>query len=193
MRDEDEGLHHGSMVPNAMSPSGTGALLAKNSDRVFKPFLAPYPLCWIEREIENGRAVAAMDLPAPRPIDTMACDGRAGILYERVNGDPILSISKTEPWLPCGIAKTLTELHTRIHAQGGSGFVGLSESLRETIEHGDALSPKPLPGECSLLDRLPDGKKLCHFVFHPDRALMTSSGPVIIDWMTACRGIRWPT
>ena len=197
MRDEDGGLHHGSMISDAMSRGGKGCLLARgrtadvyawNTDCVLKLFHASYPLAWIEREIGNGQAVADLKLPAPRPIDTVACDGRTGIIYARVNGDSMLHIGRARPWLLSGMAKTLAQLHARIHVHEASGFVGLSESLRETIEQVGDLSPRLRAGVLSLLDRLPDGKRLCHFDFHPDQVLMTSNGPVIIDWMTACRG-----
>ena len=100
----------------------------------------------------------------------------------------MLQIRKAKPWLLSKMAKTLAKLHSRIHAQDGNGFVGLRESLQETIEHVDELSPRLRSGVLSLLARLPDGKKLCHFDFHPDQVMMTSIGPVIIDWITACRG-----
>lgn len=190
-------LHHRWMTTDAVSTVGKGLLLAQgrtadvyawDEDRILKLFHASYPRHWIEREIENGRAVAAMGLPVPQPVDVMLCDGRTGILYERVNGDSMLQIGKARPWLLSRMARTLAELHTRIHAQDATGFGGLSESLRETIEQVDDLPPRLRAGVLKLLDRLPDGKRLCHFDFHPDQVLMTSSGPVIIDWMTACRG-----
>ena len=166
----------------------TADVYAWNVDRVVKLFHASYRLSWIDREISNGRAVAAMDLPAPLPLDRVTCDGRTGILYERVIGESMLRIGKKKPWLVSKMAETLAELHTRIHAQDGNGFVGLCELLRESIVQVSDLSPRLRASVLSLLARLPDGKKLCHFDFHPDQVLMTSNGPVIIDWMTACRG-----
>jgi aminoglycoside phosphotransferase (APT) family kinase protein len=38
------------------------------------------------------------------------------------------------------------------------------------------------------LTQLPDGQALCHGDFHPGNVLMTASGPVVIDWMTATAG-----
>ena len=38
------------------------------------------------------------------------------------------------------------------------------------------------------LEQLPGGGALCHSDFHPGNVVMTRQGPMIIDWMTACRG-----
>ena len=36
---------------------------------------------------------------------------------------------------------------------------------------------------------LPDGDQLCHGDFRPDNLVLTASGPVVLDWMTATRGV----
>ncbi|MDF2523362.1 MAG: aminoglycoside phosphotransferase [Clostridiales bacterium] len=34
----------------------------------------------------------------------------------------------------------------------------------------------------SVLSELPDGMSICHYDFHPDNIIISSKGPVIIDW-----------
>ncbi len=36
---------------------------------------------------------------------------------------------------------------------------------------------------------MPDGNQLCHGDFHPGNIIVTHRGPVIIDWMTASKGV----
>ncbi len=38
------------------------------------------------------------------------------------------------------------------------------------------------------LETLPEDDKLCHGDFHPGNILLTTHGPVIIDWIDASRG-----
>jgi aminoglycoside phosphotransferase (APT) family kinase protein len=94
-----------------------------------------------------------------------------------------------KPWRIIEMARRLGELHARVHA-----CPGLPElpSQRQQIENG-IRAARDLPmkiKEASLacLDQLPQGDSLCHGDFHPDNILMTSRGPVIIDWMTGTRG-----
>lgn len=38
------------------------------------------------------------------------------------------------------------------------------------------------------LERLPDGRAVCRGDFHPGNVLITSRGPLVIDWITASHG-----
>jgi len=42
-----------------------------------------------------------------------------------------------------------------------------------------------------MLDVLPDGRHVCHGDYHPGNVIITKSGPIVIDWMTACAGSPW--
>jgi hypothetical protein len=63
------------------------------------------------------------------------------------------------------------------------------------LEHAIRVAPS-LPDDLrqralSALDKLPDGRSLCHGDFHPGNVLLTAQGPIIIDWMTAKAGSPW--
>lgn len=40
----------------------------------------------------------------------------------------------------------------------------------------------------TALDEIPEDTGLCHGDFHPDNILMTTEGPIVIDWVDATRG-----
>jgi aminoglycoside phosphotransferase (APT) family kinase protein len=61
------------------------------------------------------------------------------------------------------------------------------ESLEWSIRHTDALPDLMKQAALAALARMPDGDGLCHGDFHPDNIIMSSRGPVVIDWMTARR------
>jgi len=65
-------------------------------------------------------------------------------------------------------------------------------SLRDDLERG-IREEVELPEETKEavlrhLAHLPDSNAVCHLDFHPDNILMSSRGPVVIDWANPRRG-----
>jgi hypothetical protein len=83
------------------------------------------------------------------------------LILERLNGPTMLADLARRPWLVRRHGHTLAELHRRLH---------------------DIPAP---PGLRAPLGR---GEKLAHFDLHPDNIILTSRGPVVIDWCNASRG-----
>jgi hypothetical protein len=127
-------------------------------------------------------------VPVPNLIYAVEIEGRRGIIYERVEGSSMLVLSTAKPWLLFRLARQMAELQTQIHQQDGTGLPSLRESLESTIQHVEVLPPDLKTGVLNLLDRLPDANAMRHFDFHPGQVLITTKGPVIIDWMTARQG-----
>lgn len=74
------------------------------------------------------------------------------LVLERVDGQTMVADLRKRPWAIAGHARTLAQLHDRLHE---------------------------IPFE--------DGR-LLHGDFHPDNVLLSSSGPVVIDWANARGG-----
>ncbi len=167
--------------------SGTAEVYAWHDGQVLKLFYDWCPAEWKEHEASNARAVSATNLPLPKFIDTVQIQGRQGIIYERVNGPSMLTVMSSKPWWIARLARSFAELHTQVHKQSGDGLSPVRIALRKAIA---SASPSAQLQAAALegLDQLPDGTALCHFDFHPDQVLMTTRGPVIIDWMTAVQG-----
>lgn len=166
----------------------TAEVYAWQENLILKLYYAWCPPHLAQQEIDVGRVIATMPLPTPKLIDALKIEERQGIIYERVDGPSLLTLSGTKPWLLFHLARQLAELHTQIHKQDGSGFASLRSSLYATIQQVEDLPSGLKTDVLRLLEKLPDGSALCHFDFHPDQVLSTAKGPVIIDWMTACQG-----
>lgn len=166
----------------------TADVYAWDENRIIKLFHGWCPTKWVQQEIEINHVVATTTLPTPKLVDVLEIGGRQGIIYDRADGPSMLKLSNKKPWLLLHHARQLAELQTEIHKQNGCSLPKLRSSLRETIEQAKNLPPDLKTGVLRLLGKLPEDTALCHFDFHPDQVLITSGGPVIIDWMTARKG-----
>lgn len=176
------------MPGTLMARGRTAELYDWQPGQVLKLFFAWCPGDWIDREVAINRHLASSNLPIPRLLDVVEIDGRRGLIFERANGPTILRVITTKPWLLFNMAQLLAELHAAIHRLQITDLVPVRASLKALIERVDRLTDVQKAVILSRLGRLPDGDGLCHFDFHPDQAIITSRGPVIIDWMTAQRG-----
>lgn len=165
----------------------TAEVYAWRDDQVLKLFYAWVPPHVVQHEIEIGRVVATKELPTPKLIDAVETGGRQGILYERVEGPSMLRQLGAKPWLAFRLGRQLAELQAEIHRHKGTGLPLLLSSLRTSMQQLE-LPADLKPDVLRLAETLPGGDALCHLDFHPDQVLMTATGPVIIDWMTAHQG-----
>lgn len=166
----------------------TAEVYAWQDAQVLKLFYAWCPPAAIQHEIDNGRLIATLNLSTPRLLDVVDLDGRRGLIYERVSGVSMLSQLNAKPWRLFSQARQLAELHTQIHAQPGWGFTALHSSLRAAIARAGDIPPELRTSVLQQLEKLPDSDRLCHGDFHPDQVMLTTRGPVILDWMTALQG-----
>jgi aminoglycoside phosphotransferase (APT) family kinase protein len=167
----------------------TADVYAWGEDRILKLYQAHMPGRLVEQEYYYTRAAQAAGIPVPATDQLIVVDGRCGIIFERLEGPSMLKTLAIKPWRIIEMARLLGELHARVHACPAPLVL---PSQRQQIENG-IQAAKDLPAkieEASLacLAQLPEGNSLCHGDFHPDNILMTSRGPVIIDWMTGRRG-----
>jgi aminoglycoside phosphotransferase (APT) family kinase protein len=156
--------------------------------RVLKLFHGGIARDRADREYAATRAVHAAGLPVPAACELVEVEGRPGIIFERVDGVSLLDDTEARPWALFGAIRLLAELHAQIHRC--TAPVGLP-TLRERIAARIDASDSPEADRQAARDRLadlPDGTALCHGDFHPGNVLVTSRGPVVIDWGSASRG-----
>ena len=103
------------------------------------------------------------------------------------SGPSMLSAMSRRPWSVVAHAKVFAELHFRTHGAKGSGLRSVRAHLDAAI--GKADLPTELRRKArEVLSGLHDGSSLCHFDFHPDQVILSESGPVIIDCLSALEG-----
>ena len=158
--------------------------------KVLKLFLPTVPQAWIDKEIEIGRYIQEAKLPVPKVYERAEINNRVGIVYERIEGPSLLNELATKPWNVVRYGRLLAKLHAQIHEVQAPAEL---ETQREWATGGIPTSGKIAADLKSrilqLLGALPDGNTLCHGDFHPGNVIITSNGPVIIDWMTVSKGV----
>lgn len=95
--------------------------------------------------------------PVPALVDADGPD----LMMQRIDGPTLLGDVARRPWRLAHHARTLAELHQRLHR------LPLPEGLRPRFGGGPAL---------------------LHLDLHPGNVLVGESGPVVIDWTNAAHG-----
>ena len=68
----------------------TAEVFAWGNDKVLKLFYSWFPQWPIEYEADVGRAVYETGVPAPKVYGVIDCDGRKGIIYQRIFGRSLI-------------------------------------------------------------------------------------------------------
>jgi aminoglycoside phosphotransferase (APT) family kinase protein len=101
----------------------------------------------------------------------------------------MLELLGKQPWQVSRLARLLAKLQTQVHAcPAPATWLDQRCWLRKDIEKNELIPHDLKARVIAVLDSLPDGNQMCHGDFHPGNIVMTSRGPVIIDWLTATRG-----
>jgi aminoglycoside phosphotransferase (APT) family kinase protein len=143
-----------------------------------------------QAELESGiaEAITAAGLPAPRYLGRVDVDGRPGLVFERVQGPSLFALMGRQPWRMLALAAAFARVHAAVHARSAD-LPGQRDYLRRQIGLIEELPERVRAGALEILDGLPDGDRACHGDFHPDNVLLTRSGPVVLDWITARKGV----
>jgi len=125
--------------------------------RILRRPRVPRPL---DGEAFMMRLARAAGYPVPEVHEVR----QDGMVMERVDGPTMLDDLAGHPWRVGRHARTLADLHRRLHAIPAHAL---------------------LPGRWGPPD---DGDVMVHGDLHPDNVLLSPAGPVVIDWSSAGRG-----
>jgi thiamine kinase len=170
-----------------LATGGTAEIFALDTGRVLKLYWGGASPDAPEREAERARAAHAAGAPSPEVLDVLAAADRFGVIFEYVQGPPMLEVMTADPARAEDLVCELARLHASLHALSGTGLPPQREHLSRRI----ALSPlnhRLRVTVLAALSKLPGGDALCHGDFHPGNVLLPATGPAIIDWFDAVRG-----
>ena len=160
--------------------------------RVIKLFLEQWGRQTVQWELDVARAVSASLSSAPRVFgDIVECDGRLGILYERVDGVPMLDVLSAKPWRVRSLGRRLARAQAQLHQSRPQDVPRLKDRLARKIGRTELLSGDEQAGCMRLLESMPDGDRLYHGDFHPGNILLRpddQDSAVVIDWPNSAVG-----
>lgn len=165
-------------------------IYAWGTDCVAKVPLPETPDGWIRFEAIYTDAVYHCGVAVPRVFGLETIDGREASIFERVDGVSMWDALVRQPHEAPAFGRQLGELHGALLATRAPVTIpSQTARLRSKIATA-ARSIDPLAAEAIVL--LPDESfpfVLCHGDFHPKNVMLSSNGPVIVDWFDASSGV----
>lgn len=163
-------------------------IFAWDEGRVLRLFRTARSAQVLERECAAMRAVREAMPLVPEVFDLVEVEGRPGIVMERVDGPDQITLLGSKPWQVYSAGTALGKVHAAINGVAAPSSL---ETLHERLRRIAARPEVPEGARTrllALLDALPGGDRLCHGDFHPGNILMSSRGPVVIDWPNVTAG-----
>jgi uncharacterized protein (TIGR02172 family) len=157
--------------------------------QVLKLFYSWYELENIEYEARIARAIQTSGLPVPTVGNVIRVNGRHGLVYQRLEGESMLTRMTYKPWRVLEYARQMAELHFKMHTSPVQAELpSQRQILRRKIHQADILPEHLRAKVLTALETMPDHNRLCHGDFHPNNILMTVQGEIVIDWIDASNG-----
>ncbi|HLO16178.1 MAG TPA: aminoglycoside phosphotransferase family protein [Anaerolineales bacterium] len=178
-----------SLIP--IAHGRTAEIFLWDDGHILKLYRDWCPPDWVEDEAHIARAIYKAGVPSPAAGEIIEVNGRRGLIYERLERISMLQDMNARPWTLLKHARSLAELHVKINRQSIPGLPFYKDRLRYDIRNTPHLNEDLRNRALSLLENLPAGNNVCHGDYHPGNILLTKSGPVVIDWMTASAGSPW--
>jgi aminoglycoside phosphotransferase (APT) family kinase protein len=173
-----------------LASGSRSSVFAFGRDAVAKVPFASTPEAWIHFEARYTAAVHDAGAPAPRFLGIETIGGRAASIYERVHGRSMWEHMLERPDQVRAHTRTLAELQAALFLLVPPvSLPALRDRLSCKIGRAAALVD---PSLVAALDLLPSSatSRVCHGDLHPGNIIMSPSGPVLIDWFDAARGVE---
>ena len=175
-----------------------GQLLGKGStaevyewgqDKIIKLFFNKYRCDnRVNHEANVSRIVYESGVISPAVYDTVEVDGRKGIIYERIQGKPIIEHLKTMPWNSYYYLQKTVELQHNIHKFSAKELPTQEERFTYAIRLSSWILGNRAKKIIDYMESLPDGKSICHGDFYINNILVSGKKLVPIDWAGAYKG-----
>lgn len=167
----------------------TADLFAYGNDSVVKVLRPTVPSEWAATEFELARRIHGLELASPEPRAVIDVDGRAAVVFERIDGPSMQTSVLVGDLAVTDAADLLAEIHQQVLAcPPPPGMPSAPARLAAKIDAVTVISiDERLEGRL-LVEQLPTDSRLLHGDLHPNNVILAESGPVVIDWFDAAIG-----
>jgi tRNA A-37 threonylcarbamoyl transferase component Bud32 len=164
-------------------------MLACGQNRVLRLLRDPAHADRLDRERVALIAARRAGVHVPAVFGPQTLEGRPGLIMERIDGPDLLSMLGNRPWLLPRVARILGHTHARVHATTVTeSLPTVHDMIRHYIAESELVAERFRRPALDEVERLPAGRSLCHWDFHPANIIEGAVGPVVIDWSFAARG-----
>lgn len=160
----------------------TAEVFDYDGERVCKLFYQGMPYEYVQQEFENARNFFELGIRVPEAFEIVNCDGRCGIIYEKIAGLPMWEHMQNEYLFEKFIAehKKLLDISTDVLMSYKDFLIAMISGGNNRKISGNIIK--------KILD-LPDGNSVLHGDYHPGNVMLTVDGEfVIIDLLNVCSG-----
>lgn len=172
---------------NIIGVGNTATVYEWEEGKVLKLFYEGYSKKAIEKEFLNAMAIRNMNFAKPKAYETIACEKRIGIIYDKVEGESLLDwVMKTGDVQKCAVY--MAKLHKSILQNRISTVPNYKDFLKFHIPNTLSVNLNKPEEVLQIIDKLPDGNALCHGDFHPGNILISNGQTIVIDFMNVCHG-----
>ncbi|WP_433923316.1 phosphotransferase family protein [Paenibacillus taichungensis] len=162
------------------------------SNQIMKLYHADFSTEAVQNEFRITEAVFQKGLPVPQARLYMDDESRKGIIFERIEGNTMLSLMIQEPVLIEELSRQMAVCHHSLHAQQDDegALPTQKQILTGAIRNTSLLSEEDKVQVINYMSSLPERKQICHGDFHPDNVMLNEMRDQywVIDWMTGMSG-----
>jgi len=117
-----------------ISRGRTAEIFLWGDDRVLKLFLKDFPAAEATYEAWVTRTAYDAGLPVPAVDEVVSVEGRQGIVFEYINGPILTTAMIARPWKFPEFARSMAELHAKVHSCEVPNLPSRKEELRSKIQ-----------------------------------------------------------
>lgn len=168
-----------------LGKGNTAEVLEYADGKVCKLFYEGYPREYVELEFQNAKEMYHCEIRIPEPFQIVMLENRNGIIYEKIEGETLLSLMRENAEKLEEYLDTFVKLHLDIISHHSKNVLSYKEYLTAMVKSKTANFQIIL----DKINALPDGDCILHGDFHPNNILIVEDGtPVVIDFMNVCYG-----
>jgi tRNA A-37 threonylcarbamoyl transferase component Bud32 len=166
----------------------TAEVLYWGNNRVLKLFNQDIPRELIGYQYKVDSLVRKIFPKCPKSFERIEKDGRLGIVYEYIEGIPLRNFMGNSFNKVGKGMRMLAEIHVEMHKHEISDILTQLDFFRMAINKAELLNENQKRDIINYLEKLPQGKAICHGDMHPENVLVSNDESYVMDWSNAYSG-----